>query len=56
MGWTFVIAGLLYMGVWMLVDLDKTGFAVLLTFPVAVGLIMMTRLVILRTVRIKASA
>lgn len=56
LGWTFVIAGLLYMGVWMLVDLDKTGFAVLLTFPVAVGLIMLTRLVILRSVRIKASA
>lgn len=48
MGWTFVIAGLLYAGVWMLIDLDKTSLATMLTFPVAVAIIVIVRLVYLR--------
>ncbi|MEQ9206176.1 MAG: hypothetical protein RLN78_02290 [Phycisphaerales bacterium] len=48
MGWIFVLAGLLYAGVWMLVDLSMTSFATMLTFPVAVLIIVIVRLVYLR--------
>lgn len=48
MGWIFVLAGLLYAGVWMLVDLNMTSFATMLTFPVAVSIIVIVRLVYLR--------
>tara|TARA_R110002096_G_scaffold173781_2_gene348130 strand:- start:320085 stop:320702 length:618 start_codon:yes stop_codon:yes gene_type:complete len=48
MGWIFVLAGLLYAGVWMLLDLNKTSFATMLTFPVAVAIIVIVRLVYLR--------
>jgi len=48
MGWIFVLAGLLYAGVWMLVDLNMTSFATMLTFPVAVAIIVILRLVYLR--------
>lgn len=56
MGWTFVIAGLLYMGIWCVVDLNHITQALLLAFPGAIALIVAARLVTLRGRRAKAGA
>jgi len=47
-GWLFVVAGLLYAAVWMMVDLEKTAMATMLTFPVACLLIVVARMVYVR--------
>ncbi|GEM_PF-1439846 len=47
-GWLFVVAGLLYATVWMVVDLEQTAMATLLTFPVACLVIVFVRLVYVR--------
>tara|TARA_E500000318_G_scaffold17776_5_gene18286 strand:- start:39209 stop:39835 length:627 start_codon:yes stop_codon:yes gene_type:complete len=54
MGWTFVLAGLIYMGIWITIDLDKTGTAVLFAFPAAIAIIIFARLSALRHARSKA--
>jgi len=48
MGWTFVIAGMLYAGVWIVFDLDQAGFVIMLTFPAAIVLIIIARMLFLR--------
>lgn len=53
MGWTFVLAGLIYMGIWITIDLDKTGTAVLFAFPAAIAIIILARLATLRNARSK---
>lgn len=45
LGWTFVIAGVLYAAVWLLVDLERTSIATMLIFPAAVLLIVLVRVV-----------
>lgn len=47
-GWLFVIAGLLYAAVWMVVDLEQTAMATMLTFPVACLVIVLVRMVYVR--------
>ena len=47
-GWLFVIAGLLYAVVWMVVDLEQTAIATLLTFPVACLVIVVVRMLYVR--------
>ena len=47
-GWLFVIAGLLYAAVWMVVDLEQTAMATLLTFPVACLVIVVARMLYVR--------
>ncbi|MFG0298050.1 MAG: hypothetical protein ACF8K1_00395 [Phycisphaerales bacterium JB047] len=53
MGWTFVLAGLIYMGIWITIDLDMTGTAVLFAFPAAIAIIILARLATLRNARSK---
>ena len=53
MGWTFVLAGLIYMGIWLTVDLDRVGYAVLLSFPAAIAVMVIARLIALRSARSK---
>lgn len=43
LGWTFVVAGVLYATVWLLVDLERTTIATLLIFPSAILLIVLVR-------------
>jgi len=43
MGWTFVLAGLLYALAWILLDLDQAGIAILFAFPVAIASIFLVR-------------
>ena len=47
-GWLFVVAGLLYAAVWMVVDLEQTAVATMLTFPVACLVIVVVRMVYVR--------
>ncbi len=53
MGWTFVLAGLIYMGIWLTVDLERVGYAVLLSFPGAIAVVVIARLIALRSARSK---
>lgn len=48
MGWLFVLAGALYATVWMFVDLEQTSFFTLLTFPAALLLILVARVLYLQ--------
>tara|TARA_R110002072_G_scaffold42064_10_gene117939 strand:- start:78537 stop:79172 length:636 start_codon:yes stop_codon:yes gene_type:complete len=43
MGWTFVLAGLLYTIAWIVLDLDQAGIAILFAFPVAIASIFVVR-------------
>ncbi len=47
-GWIFVIAGILYAGIWLLVDLEQTSVAVLFTFPAAITILVIARMVYLK--------
>lgn len=53
MGWTFVLAGLLYASIWIFVDLDHTSSAVLFSFPVAITIIIIARLAYIRVSGVK---
>lgn len=50
-GWLFVVAGLLYAGVWLMVDLEQTSLATLLTFPVAIGVLVLVRFIYIRIIK-----
>lgn len=43
MGWTFVLAGLLYTLAWIILDLDQAGIAILFAFPAAIASIFVVR-------------
>lgn len=51
MGWIFVLAGILYAIVWIVFDLDQAGVAIMFTFPAAIALIVLVRMMYLRVSR-----
>ncbi|MGJ8636628.1 MAG: hypothetical protein ACSHX5_07265 [Phycisphaerales bacterium] len=51
MGWIFVIAGTLYAIVWIVFDLDRAEVAIMFTFPAAIALIVVVRMMYLRMSR-----
>lgn len=50
-GWIFVLAGLLYTAIWMLVDIERTSLFAMLSLPVAVVIIVGIRMIYVRTTR-----
>ncbi|MFK7759409.1 MAG: hypothetical protein AB8C13_05630 [Phycisphaerales bacterium] len=48
-GWIFVLAGLLYAGVWMLLDIKHTSLFAMLSLPIAVVVIVGIRMIYIRT-------
>jgi len=48
MGWIFVIAGVLYAGVFLLIDIKRTSMATLLTFPIAILIVIAVRMLYLK--------
>lgn len=48
MGWIFVLAGILYALAWIVLDLDRAGIAIMFTFPAAIVLFVIVRMMYLR--------
>lgn len=48
MGWIFVLAGIFYALAWIVLDLDRAGIAIMFTFPAAIVLIVIVRMMYLR--------
>lgn len=48
MGWIFVLAGILYALAWIVLDLDRAGIAIMFTFPAAIVLLVIVRMMYLR--------
>jgi hypothetical protein len=48
MGWCFVLGGLLYAGIWLLVDIENTPVVILFTFPIAIAIVILIRLIYMK--------
>jgi len=48
MGWTFVLGGILYTLAWITLDLDQAGIAIMFSFPAAIAMIFVLRIIYLR--------
>ncbi|MGV6814312.1 MAG: hypothetical protein ACWA5W_04780 [Phycisphaerales bacterium] len=55
MGWLFVLAGILYALVWIVLDLSHASIAILFAFPAAIAIIFIARLAYLRIVASKST-
>ena len=53
LGWVFVIAGLLYAGTWLLVDLGSAPVVILFSFPAALAAVFFFRFVYTRSTKSK---
>jgi len=53
LGWVFVLAGIIYAGVWLLMDLSNASVAVLFSFPAALAAVFLFRFVYAQTTKTK---
>jgi len=55
-GWIFVLAGLLHVGIWMLADIERTSLFAMLSLPIAVVVIVGIRMIYIKTNRSESIA
>ncbi len=53
LGWIFVLGGILYALAWIAFDLDQAGIAIMFSFPIAIGIVVIARIAYLRMSRVK---